>query len=84
MFYHDLSVSEVMLFKTVFVCLICVCAGNPDAKKLYDDLLHNYNRLIRYGLRNSVVRKCAELHGIARNGVGNSFFRLSLTFKNIS
>ena len=36
-----------MLFKTVLVCLICVCAGNPAAKKLYDDLLHNYNRLIR-------------------------------------
>ncbi|XP_023345770.1 acetylcholine receptor subunit beta-like 2 [Eurytemora carolleeae] len=36
-----------MLFKTVLVCLICVCTGNPDAKKLYDDLLHNYNRLIR-------------------------------------
>ena len=41
------TISEVMLFKTVLVCLICVSAGNPAAKKLYDDLLHNYNRLIR-------------------------------------
>ncbi|XP_012284824.1 acetylcholine receptor subunit alpha-L1 [Orussus abietinus] len=24
-----------------------VCLGNPDAKRLYDDLLSNYNRLIR-------------------------------------
>lgn len=31
-----------MLFST---CAICY--GNPDAKRLYDDLLSNYNRLIR-------------------------------------
>ncbi len=24
-----------------------LAAGNPDAKRLYDDLLSNYNRLIR-------------------------------------
>lgn len=24
-----------------------LCHGNPDAKRLYDDLLSNYNRLIR-------------------------------------
>lgn len=24
-----------------------ICYGNPDAKRLYDDLLSNYNRLIR-------------------------------------
>lgn len=23
------------------------CAGNPDAKRLYDDLLSNYNKLVR-------------------------------------
>lgn len=36
--------------RTVFlVCLSLfgVCIGNPDAKRLYDDLLSNYNRLIR-------------------------------------
>lgn len=27
--------------------LFGVCVGNPDAKRLYDDLLSNYNRLIR-------------------------------------
>ncbi|XP_055524061.1 acetylcholine receptor subunit alpha-like isoform X3 [Wyeomyia smithii] len=26
---------------------ISVCAGNPDAKRLYDDLLSNYNKLVR-------------------------------------
>ena len=36
-------------------CLILLCffhlklgsAGNPDAKRLYDDLLSNYNKLVR-------------------------------------
>lgn len=27
--------------------LSAVCAGNPDAKRLYDDLLSNYNKLVR-------------------------------------
>lgn len=35
----------------VVVCLLCLscerCTANPDAKRLYDDLLSNYNRLIR-------------------------------------
>lgn len=34
-----------------FLILVCIaigiCQGNPDAKRLYDDLLSNYNRLIR-------------------------------------
>lgn len=30
---------QLMLIRTI--------AGNPDAKRLYDDLLSNYNRLIR-------------------------------------
>lgn len=29
---------------TVFVT---GCSGNPDAKRLYDDLLSNYNKLVR-------------------------------------
>ena len=28
-------------------CLVLVVLANPDAKRLYDDLLSNYNRLIR-------------------------------------
>ncbi|OWR43038.1 nicotinic acetylcholine receptor subunit alpha 3 [Danaus plexippus plexippus] len=27
--------------------LLAGCAGNPDAKRLYDDLLSNYNKLVR-------------------------------------
>jgi len=35
---------------TAFVSIVC---GNPDAKRLYDDLLSNYNRLIRPVTNNS-------------------------------
>jgi hypothetical protein len=31
----------------VFLNLVCPIRANPDAKRLYDDLLSNYNRLIR-------------------------------------
>ncbi|XP_028176601.1 acetylcholine receptor subunit alpha-like isoform X2 [Ostrinia furnacalis] len=27
--------------------LLAGCGGNPDAKRLYDDLLSNYNKLVR-------------------------------------
>ncbi|TMW48669.1 hypothetical protein DOY81_006258 [Sarcophaga bullata] len=38
-----------LLFAAVFIALHFVTGGlaNPDAKRLYDDLLSNYNRLIR-------------------------------------
>lgn len=29
------------------LCVCAGCAGNPDAKRLYDDLLSNYNKLVR-------------------------------------
>lgn len=32
---------------TLFFSLSAVCIGNPDAKRLYDDLLSNYNKLVR-------------------------------------
>lgn len=37
------------IFIVLLVLQLCVqqIAGNPDAKRLYDDLLSNYNRLIR-------------------------------------
>ncbi|VVD03361.1 unnamed protein product [Leptidea sinapis] len=38
------------LFISIFIfCFFAfeICLGNPDAKRLYDDLLSNYNRLIR-------------------------------------
>lgn len=31
----------------LFSIFICSTESNPDAKRLYDDLLSNYNRLIR-------------------------------------
>ena len=31
----------------IFTIFCPPCTGNPDAKRLYDDLLSNYNRLIR-------------------------------------
>lgn len=31
----------------VLLSIFGVCFCNPDAKRLYDDLLSNYNRLIR-------------------------------------
>ncbi|XP_022824549.1 acetylcholine receptor subunit alpha-like 2 [Spodoptera litura] len=34
-------------FLLVFLFIFGVCYCNPDAKRLYDDLLSNYNRLIR-------------------------------------
>lgn len=36
-----------MLIVNYFYFLFSVCAGNPDAKRLYDDLLSNYNKLVR-------------------------------------
>lgn len=38
-----------VLFAAVFIALHFAIGGlaNPDAKRLYDDLLSNYNRLIR-------------------------------------
>ncbi|KAK0098343.1 hypothetical protein PV326_009396 [Microctonus aethiopoides] len=32
---------------TIVAAVTSLCYGNPDAKRLYDDLLSNYNRLIR-------------------------------------
>lgn len=31
----------------MFLLLFAGCCGNPDAKRLYDDLLSNYNKLVR-------------------------------------
>ena len=37
-------------------------AGNPDAKRLYDDLLSNYNKLVRPVINTTdVLRVCIKL-----------------------
>lgn len=52
------EVLEVRGDREVFNLCSCVpppagCLANPDAKRLYDDLLSNYNRLIRPVRNNS-------------------------------
>ncbi|XP_047526398.1 acetylcholine receptor subunit alpha-like isoform X2 [Pieris napi] len=43
-------------------CLRAVAAGNPDAKRLYDDLLSNYNKLVRPVVNTTdVLRVCIKL-----------------------
>uniref|UniRef100_A0AAU6PBG8 Nicotinic acetylcholine receptor alpha1 n=1 Tax=Protohermes xanthodes TaxID=1452977 RepID=A0AAU6PBG8_9NEOP len=37
----------LLCFLITTTLLISICYANPDAKRLYDDLLSNYNRLIR-------------------------------------
>lgn len=37
----------IVILTIIQVFFICQINGNPDAKRLYDDLLSNYNRLIR-------------------------------------
>jgi nicotinic acetylcholine receptor len=32
--------------RKIVTCVVG-CSGNPDAKRLYDDLLSNYNKLVR-------------------------------------
>lgn len=37
----------VCLLICFFYCLFAASTSNPDAKRLYDDLLSNYNKLVR-------------------------------------
>lgn len=38
---------NVILKVIEYTLLFAGCCGNPDAKRLYDDLLSNYNKLVR-------------------------------------
>lgn len=59
-------------------------AGNPDAKRLYDDLLSNYNKLVRPVVNTSdVLRVCiklklSQLIDVVSNFRFISFYCLSL------
>ncbi|CAG9802119.1 unnamed protein product [Chironomus riparius] len=47
---HNNNRDEMKLLQSemiVIFALVSVCAANPDAKRLYDDLLSNYNKLVR-------------------------------------
>ena len=41
------SVIRLVIACLVVIMLMSLVEANPDAKRLYDDLLSNYNRLIR-------------------------------------
>ena len=48
-FHCPLRSAAVLLFLQVctFSCVLRTTVANPDAKRLYDDLMSSYNRLIR-------------------------------------
>lgn len=53
-------------------------AGNPDAKRLYDDLLSNYNKLVRPVVNTSdVLRVCIKLKLSQLIDVVRAFFLYS-------
>ena len=57
--------------------------GNPDAKRLYDDLLSNYNKLVRpvQNVTDAVtVRLKLKLSQLI--DVVNKYFRLAVNFTN--
>lgn len=61
---HSFSIFAMAL-RAWLVCAIVVqtvVAGNPDAKRLYDDLLSNYNKLVRPVVNvTDVLRVCIKL-----------------------
>ncbi|KAH0560630.1 hypothetical protein KQX54_006530 [Cotesia glomerata] len=65
-------------------------AGNPDAKRLYDDLLSNYNKLVRPVVNTSdVLRVCIKLKlsQLIDVRIGNGcqvYSSISLTLTNAS
>ena len=44
---YEANKSFRQLYTVHFVFFIGFVGGNPDAKRLYDDLLSNYNKLVR-------------------------------------
>lgn len=56
-----MSLQLLWLFWT-FILTTCTVLGNPDAKRLYDDLLSNYNKLVRPVVNTTdVLRVCIKL-----------------------
>lgn len=45
----------IALCLTLWYTCSMASSGNPDAKRLYDDLLSNYNKLVRPVVNNSDV-----------------------------
>lgn len=44
---HEHRLMCIMVLLVLLGCIATPSQANPDAKRLYDDLLSNYNRLIR-------------------------------------
>ena len=45
----------ILFYATLWCWCSVASAGNPDAKRLYDDLLSNYNKIVRPVVNNSDV-----------------------------
>lgn len=63
---NDAGARELMAALVWWLAACClvraVTAGNPDAKRLYDDLLSNYNKLVRPVVNTTdVLRVCIKL-----------------------
>lgn len=61
-----LSIHSVIILIAPMLLLLlwaaCPVAGNPDAKRLYDDLLSNYNKLVRPVVNTTdVLKVCIKL-----------------------
>lgn len=60
-----LAKAGVLWWMQVWTALSIICAtlaGNPDAKRLYDDLLSNYNKLVRPVMNTTdVLKVCIKL-----------------------
>lgn len=46
-YIDQIGLQFVCHFFIPFLDFVSGCSGNPDAKRLYDDLLSNYNKLVR-------------------------------------
>lgn len=79
-----------ILVELIYIFLIGQCEANPDAKRLYDDLLSNYNRLIRPVGNNSdrltvkMGLRLSQLIDVVRNIKLLKIWRLLLIFFSFS
>lgn len=74
-----------MLISFKYKCIIVLgCSMNPDAKRLYDDLLSNYNKLVRPVLNNTdplpvrIKLKLSQLIDIVSYNKNHRYINLKL------
>jgi hypothetical protein len=71
----------------LLLLLLPLAAGNPDAKRLYDDLLSNYNRLIRPVANNTdkitvkMGLKLSQLVDLVSKKLDRFFFSFQKVFR---